>query len=310
MNKERLIECLQKEMQLTSADIKAEAQLFVAQSRGLQPHHYLVSCERRFRREYSRDIAGTEMKEDAKKQTYLEISLSRSGIYEQLPEGLFFPPAPPAKNVNDLATEYRTNQKKQSAIRKFFQPFEHDFFLQRLNIEMEENLLLEGLQSGILNEYFIKFWGLPASVPSHLLSPLILLLPYAHKIAGDTQLTASCLEQILREKVIITRKNSIQQACNIQTPALGEAALGLDFVCGNTFVEDTPLFDIQVGPLKHSVVSEYLAGGHRAKLLETFYRFFIPAGVDVNLQVQIAPEKKQMELGEQEAFILGYSSYL
>jgi hypothetical protein len=38
-----------------------------------------------------------------------------------------------------------------------------------------------------------------------LITPLIELLPYAHKIAGNLEITTQCLEKILQEKVSTQR---------------------------------------------------------------------------------------------------------
>jgi hypothetical protein len=63
-----------------------------------------------------------------------------------------------------MAAEYKINNKR-AEIKKFFMPFENAFFRQRLQIEVEEKHLLEGLQSGILNEYFISSGDISATIP-------------------------------------------------------------------------------------------------------------------------------------------------
>ena len=312
MNEAELIKTLQKEMQQMAGDIKAEAQLFLAREKGLWPEYFFTNSGNQFRREYSRDIISTEIREDAGRQILLELYLSRGGIYDQLPEGLFFKGNSKRKaSVTDLAADHRANKKIEAQIRKFFQPLDHDFFLQRLNIEEEENLLLEGLQSGILNEYFIRFWNLPTTIPRSLLAPLILLLPYASKIAGDETLMANGLELILNEEVKITQNSSaVQKATGIDILPLGEAQLGLDMVCGDNFAEEVPVFEICIGPLVNSKLTEYLEGGNRYLLLETFERFFIPFGIDIVTDVLVSEEKRNMVLARDNGPVLGYSSYL
>jgi hypothetical protein len=61
-------------------------------------------------------------------------------------------------------------------------------------------------------------------------------------------------------------------------------------VCGDDFFEDAPAIEIKIGPLKNSKVKEYLEGGRRALLIDTFNRFFIPAGVDVNTTIHLTHE--------------------
>ena len=312
MKELELIEALQREMHFSSNDIKAEVQMLLAIEKGLWTDQFITSCTNRFRREYSHDILSSDIREDANKQSLLEVHLTRGGIYDNLPEGLFFQGSTRRKaTVSELSADYKTNKKKEADIRKFFQPFDHDYFLQRLSIEEEENLLLEGLQSGILNEYFIRFWNLPTSIPRPLLAPLILLLPFAYKIAGNLDLTASSLKQIFKEEVKVRRSRTrIHDASEINSPALGEGILGLDMVSGSVFCEDEPLFEIEIGPLQNSQVAEYLEGGHRYRLLETFNRFFVPVGVDTTIHVLVSPEKRNMILEKGAEPVLGYSSYI
>ncbi len=314
MPKSQLIELLQKEMQQAACDIKAEAQLLLAFDKGLWPDHFMVSCNKRFKREYSKDVVQTEIKEDAAKQNLLHIHLSRSGIYDQLPEGLFFQSAQREKRnltVANMAMDYKANKKKEEEIRRFFQPFENDFFLQRIWLEEEETSLLAGLQSGNLNDYFIQFWNLPLSIPKSFIAPLILLLPHVYKISGDLKLTAESLQQILDEKVELKKKKKGHEAADMAgAPVLGESELGLNMVCGEVFLEDTPLIDIEIGPLQTSPITDYLEGGNRYVLIETFIRFFIPVGVETMVSVKVPVEKQHMVIAKDEEPVLGYSSYL
>ncbi|MBC7903785.1 MAG: hypothetical protein H7Y27_10190, partial [Gemmatimonadaceae bacterium] len=124
-----LIETLQREMQNAATDIRAEAQVLLALEKGARPEHFMVNCTKMFRREYSRDVVSSEIRDESGWQHSLNIHLSRSGLYDQLPEGLFFQPASRARSsVADLASDYKENKKKESEIRRFFLPFENDFF--------------------------------------------------------------------------------------------------------------------------------------------------------------------------------------
>ncbi len=297
-----MIEQLQLEIQQAGWDVKAEPQLLLALEKGLLQDDFMISCDGLFRREYSRDIALAAIKDDARKQAVLELHLSRSGLYDQLPEGLFFQlPQRSSKGMvaTDMAADYKHNKKKEEEIRRFFLPFENDFFLQRMQVENEEAMLLQGLQSGILNDYFIKFWDLPLSIPKNFMIPLILLLPYAYKIAGDIALTAECLQQLLGEKVHIQQKQgSLLDAPPAGVPAMGDGLLGVDLVCGDQFWDGTPYFSIEIGPLNKSMIADYLEGGERFTLLETFNRFFIPAGIDTVLSVNVHTERFHMVLDD------------
>ena len=81
---------LQLELSKLPYDVKAEAQLAQALNKGILYEDLAITCDSRFYREYSKDIFYGELLEDAQKNQSLKIHLSRTGIYNQLPEGLFF----------------------------------------------------------------------------------------------------------------------------------------------------------------------------------------------------------------------------
>lgn len=310
MAEDTTIEQLNADIISSSWDIRAETLVLLAMDKGLEANDFLVGCDAIFSREFSRDIAVTEVKEDARKKKLLQLHLSRTGLYDQLPEGLFYQPTR-ATSTGDMCTDYKTNKKKEDEIRKFFLPFENDFFLQRLHIEEEEAKILEGLKSGLLNEYFAQFWNFPVNLSKSFTAPFVLLIPYAHQIVGNMELTTHSLEQLLKEKVVIEKRESGRiNVEGIEVPAMGEAVLGLDLMCGETFYEDSVVLEIAIGPLKNSEITEYLDGGQRKLLIETFSEFFIPAGTEIIISVNVEPERRHMAINKANGPVLGYSSVL
>ena len=308
MAEDTTIEQLSSNITDSSWDIRAEALVMLAMDRGLEMDDFLVGCDSLFYREFSRDIFIAEIREDARKKKLIQLHLSRTGLYDQLPEGLFYQPSR-TSSASEMCTDYKTNKKKEEEIRKFFLPFENDFFIQRLHIEEEEARILEGLKTGLLNEYFTLFWNLPKELPATFAAPLVLLIPYAHEVAGNIELTTHCLEQLLKEKVVIQKKSSARSQ-GIESPLTGEAVLGLDFICGDSFYEDNIILEIAIGPLKSSEITDYLETGARKLLIETFARFFIPAGADIEILVNISYERQHMVIDREDGPVLGYSSIL
>ena len=90
MSQKTTIEKLHGDISSSSRDIKAEALLLLAMNNGLEMDEFIVGCDALFTREYSKDISLAEIKEDAQNRQLLQLHLSRTGLYDQLPEGLFF----------------------------------------------------------------------------------------------------------------------------------------------------------------------------------------------------------------------------
>ena len=203
-----------------------------------------------------------------------------------------------------------TNWKKETSTRKFFQPIENSFFWQRVALEQEEENLLAGIDSGLLNDYFFTFWGFPEGLNKTSAMLLVLLLPYAHAIAGDLRLMQDCLEILLLEKVTITQVSPGMNRAPEGPNSLGISELGNDIVCGETFTEDYPCLQYNIGPLKNTKAAEYCAGGENDILLQVFNNYFAPAEADIIIEVEVDRSDALIELSEEQGPILGYSCAL
>lgn len=312
MDRQYQIEQLYRELLSNHFDIKAEALM----NQGLknQVHHedFVVLPNGHFYREYRKDLLLVDRLEDNRRYDWLQLRLSRIGLYDLLPEGLFHQSTPGTHqgSAAEMAAASKIDKKKENSVRKFFQPVEHQLFLQRVQIEAAEEQLLEGINGNLLNDYFFEFWQLPAGLPSRAASMLVLLLPYAHKISGDISLMQDCLEILLHEQVIISTYESGTCYADTEPAGLGSAQLGNDLVCGNSFEEDYPCLRYTIGPLKNTSPVAYVAGGEYELLLQVFNNFFAPVESDITIDIEIDPDKAIIKLAGEEEPILGYSTTL
>jgi hypothetical protein len=305
------IEKFYNELTNLATDIRGEA--LVNQAHGIHPDHIVVSNDGRFFREYRHDVYAIDLVEDSWLHQLIQLHLSRSGIYDLLPEGLFHQAVADRKSNNsaaEMAAHSRRDKKQENSARKFFQPIENSFFFQRVQLDREEENLLEGMDSGLLNDYFFSFWGFPEGLNKTSAMLLVLLLPYAHAIAGDLRLMQDCLEILLQEKVVISQAEPGMNRAGNSPNSLGMGELGNDMVCGNTFYEDYPCLLCTIGPLKNSTAVEYTLGGENDILLQVFNNYFAPAEADIVIQVEVDRSDALIELTETSGPILGYACAL
>ena len=301
MEKEQLIHQLAGE--LSATDLRAEVLIGRLMAMGLAADECIVSCDGDFPREYNRDILSVEQMEEQAIDGYLQFHLSRAGLYDRLPEGIFFKASPGA----DRITNYRCNRQKEAEARLFFRPFENGFFRQRVSVAMDELQLTEGLLSGRLEEYLMEFWGMSERLPLDLLIPLVRSLPYLSRAAGDTEVIPRYLQYMLGEPVKLSRLSAPATTVKEYT-GLGRQRLGLDMVMGGSFAEDYPVFEFTIGPLEHSTIPDYLEGGIRERFLEVFYSLFLP--VEAGVTTRIAVRSGNMILAAGAEPVLGISSIL
>lgn len=314
MRERGILDKVKGELQQRHGDVKAEVWLNQAMENGLEPSDFVANNDLFFEREFGRDICKTELVEAGWLNDYLELHLSRPGLYDLLPEGLFFQPKiadmQKVLSVAEMAAQYRVNKTKEKEIRRFFKPFENEFFYQQLQLEREEIRLLEGLREGRLNHFFLRFWDLPEALDLSLSISLLLLLPYAHQVAGNIALMQQALRILLQEEVLIKSGQPRPTAVGELVQPLGMQALGDTMVCGSEFMEDYPVLVYQIGPLRHSTVTSYLTGGENELLINTFNRFFAPLEADIAVQIEIERSQVSIEMSELVQPILGYTSVL
>lgn len=310
MNRHNAIETFFKELSGILPDIKAETLVNQALHNKLHPDDIVARHDGRFMREYRTDVYDVEEIDDSRLHQLIQLSLSRSGLYDLVPEGLFHQSYTSAKANNsatELAAQSRIDRKKELAARKFFQPIENSFFRQQVMIEQQEENILAGVDNGLLNDYFFSFWEFPEGLNKTSAMLLVLLLPYAHEIAGNLALMQDCLEILLQETVTISLVPPADLEAPVTASDLGMGELGNDMVCGHTFNEDYPCLQYTIGPLQHSKPVDYVTGGDNDLLLQVFNNYFAPVEADIIIEVEVDRSRALVELSEDDSPILGYA---
>lgn len=310
MTRKDAIETFYNELSANLQDLKAETLVNQALQNNLHPDDFVASPDGRFIREYRYDLYDINKVEDTRLHQLLQLRLSRAGLYDLVPEGLFhqsYTAANANSSAGEMAAQSRNDRKKEQAARKFFQPLENSFFRQRLQLEQQEENILAGIDNGLLNDYFFTFWEFPEGLNKTSAMLLVLLLPYAHRIAGDLSLMQDCLEILLQEKVSLSLVSSAFCEAPGTAGCLGAGELGNELVCGNSFTEDYPCLHYVIGPLQNSKPADYITGGDNELLLQVFNNYFAPAEADITIEVEVDRSKALVELTAEESPILGYA---
>lgn len=228
-----------------------------------------------FRRSHRRDILDIGNIEDG----LLNLNLSRNGLYDQLPEGLFHS-KDTTKGKISFQQLRKTYKKEEKEARHFFSPLENEFFNQKLNVENKEQDLLNDFLN-LDDNFLINFWKVDQSIPKKYLLKLLKLLPYTYKIAGDLELTTLCLENIINKKVNI-KKTYNPNTINYRNLIEDNNYLGINFTLTNDY--DTisqPVYNVEIGPIQEDSIEDYIKKDGIIKFINVFYDYFFPLEVDI-----------------------------
>lgn len=304
------LEDIVKELNEFSHDVRAEALVYtLLQKNSHMP--LLVQATERFRRNYSKDLYAAEEKH-SKTESYLQISLARTGLYDLLPEGVFFQPnrsGSRAQKASEMAAEYKANKKIETQIRQFFAPLEQEFFNQHYSVFCQEADTADGIYGTVLNYFLKKLWELPKNMPMEMVSRMARVLPQVHSIAGNHLLMGEALAVVLDESVsckLVDKKLSTDLHDNA---GLGEQVLGVTSACGNAFVEQQFGFAFTIVAKKYPP-SAYLPNGKMYDTLKSFYEYLIPVNAFTETVITVSKDKSAFVLDESEQGRIGISSFI
>lgn len=291
-------------------DLKAEVIISeILEQVDSKEQNILVDHKGQFKRPFRKDVLGAEIVNYNYDITeYVKVNLSRDGIYDTLPEGLthLLGADKPQKMVSDMTKEYKIHKKEEEYARKFFFPFENEFFLKAIEREnIEKEILLE-LNGSKPLDFFYDFWHIDRELPPVLVSKLIRILPYLHKIVGNLDMTVHCLSYLLEEEVEIAEQGYKEQSSSEEEINLGNCRLGLDMISGSAYMDYSLYLEFKIGPLQKTSFLDYIHQGKLKKFIELFYEYFLPMEVDVKTTILLEKETEVFNLTENT--ILGITS--
>ncbi|WP_062061862.1 hypothetical protein [Aquimarina longa] len=247
-----------------------------------------------FTRSYRRDVISFIMDSYSESGDKLQLNLARNGLYDLLPEGIFHEPI---KTKTNVALSYKhirqKHKKEEKEARSFFTPIENELFVQKVRIEQNERVLIDEF-TNLKNDFLLDFWGLDKEIPRDYNIKLLQLLPFAHKISGDTELMAIGLENIIEEQVKI--KTTTKSYHDVDS-AEGEDKLGVDFVLELT--ETTvvyPMYKITIGPIERKNADKFLKNGITTKFISIFCDYFVPIEIDAEINIVYLEEESEFVL--------------
>jgi hypothetical protein len=265
-------------------DFRAEVILAEFQKMGLDDEDYIVSPVSLFERRFSKDIKSVGIEENKSGLRYLNFKLNREGIYDTLPQALIHSSltrkGKSKKNVKDMVDEIKLRRHEENAARKFFSPFENEFYKYRVKLEREERRLLHAYQNNV--SYTDKvdfFWNLPKIMNAKEKSTLLFLLPILHRIIGDLNKIEACYKSILGVPVSLKRAAPLSTAVNLQP--VEALILGVNFITGQQIIDGSPVIEVSLGPLSDDKIKDFLPGSRGRKVIDTLNNYFMPLEADI-----------------------------
>ncbi len=300
-------------------DLRLEVVLADLLAHGYEFDDFIVRPVSLFARRYRRDIGTvTEEQEQRWRAPQTAIEVHREGLYDALPQELFHHPTDPTPrhNVRAMVEEVQAQRRREKASRRFFLPFEQEFYRFRVLLEQEERRYMTNLSGNWYNEVLSRFWELADHLPPHQVATLLYLLPLAHDVVGDLVRTEQCFESVLevpvRLRTVAPLRFSAAEVSsgNSVGAVLGRGELGRDMVLGGDYQEVLPALEISLEGLSVAELETYLAlDSWQARALTLLCHYFIAFETDVVLRYEVAETASSFVLSDTgETAVLGYTT--
>lgn len=304
------LESIVQEIESISYDIRAEIIANeLIEKEVISADEITISNQGQFSRAYRKDVLGAVIQDDNYiRHDYVTMLLSRDSMYDSLPEGFVHSLSENKtdKSVRQMIKEHKRQKKQENEARSFFDPFENEIFHYRTKIESVEKSFLYKLNGSKPLDFFYDFWGLSKKYPAVLVSKFIQLLPYAYKIVGDIDLSCRCLETIIEEKVEYISTSSKEYSEENEQINLGENRLGVDFICGNKYMDYSMNITIKIGPIMNNSFESFIHNGSIKRFIDCFYEHFFPMEVEPKTVLIMNQETEEFNFNKQP--VLGYTT--
>lgn len=277
-----------------SPDINADVIVADLIESGLNFEKIAVRHDGLFKRNFSKDIS--DVYYDMVNEL-LTLHISHDSLYDILPDGLFHNIFSDF-NPENRKFEFEKLKTEENNARKFFLPFDYEFFIQYVKLELTlrkyfnnpekfvHRILL--FEKNIADEYTIK-------LTSYLL--------FIDKIIGNPELTALSLADILGQEVKcsvsfttdhIGYNNNNRKNLHLEK----EDTLGDNYICGNTVSEGRDLWEFSILLSDGKAIMKYIEHEKNQinNLLKVFYEYFIPIEIEI---------KTNFICDEETPFIIG-----
>ena len=218
--------------------------------------HLKVCYESIFARNYSEDLIRTDADLD-----HITVYLSRNGIRNLLPDGLFFTEnqlSEEKKRGNDFKSAYNKMKKQKKEVLSFFQPYDTELFKLSIDAERKLNNLFKSGNKVLLSDSLDE-------PKNEYINKLIPLLPFSSQIRGNMQLIVDLLKFVFDvEKVEIKELKPLYAQFIIHKEGLmkgeylnmnEEVKLFFDFFC-HWFLPVEKKYDFRIKDFKHSFTIE------------------------------------------------------
>ncbi len=299
-----MIEAIKESLKLNTVDVSAEAIARELLENELLLEQLVFIPEGIFRRGYEMDVSRVEQFFVDNESENIALYLNREGLFDTLPEGLFYQTQPRKSDENeskDLVDKQLEESKRiraaMDAARLFFKPFDHESLTALTQLELIEHEAFSSVIN-IRARICDLFWPeMIDRLNKKQKGKLLTIMLSAHQIAGQLDeiervmtdfLATSVTVQPMSTNVLLTDKQNFAK--------LGEARLGVNSVVYKEQISNYAFIQIEVGPIPYQHSFSYLQGNAGWQVVNFIAELVFPLEIDWVIKTIIQKKERGFEL--------------
>ncbi|MCX2582462.1 type VI secretion system baseplate subunit TssG [Pedobacter sp. MR22-3] len=269
------------------------------------------------KRAFAKDIENSEVYySEKRRQDRIRISANRESLYDMLPEGLFHRPPTGSAGMDEesMIKDIKDRREEERHARLFFTPFDAEINHVRIMTELYENKLDKKTTYADLSQIFEFGWDEFNLLNKEQSIIWMHLLPEIQQKRNDIDFVSKVLTALFNLPILLVDASGnvspVKIADDMQMQ-LGQSALGIDTIIGDSFMPDNEAYHINIGPATPQELIKFIPGQPNRAILDMAISYLIPVDADVNVELLTAADFQETLLTDGgESAYLGYTVYI
>ena len=300
---------------LLETDFRAETLSAALIEEGYDPDKIHIVRQGGAKRGFAKDIEEINLRfSEYDLEDYLEIKSNKSGIYDNLPEGVFHQSARKKLNQDkeEIIDEIKEHRLEEFYARKFFQLFEVESDYALTLAYLYEIRYDKKISNSNYTDIFTVYWPVLKLLKPEQRVLFMHTIPYLHQIRNNHEEIEKNMSILLEVPVKIENiKLPAKTADSFFESNLNKSRLGKDLVLGKTFDDGQYDLKITIGPISAKKMEYFFEPSAGNTILDYLCNLFFSGDAFVVKDFKVVPEEAAFKLsfGEVNTF-LGINAFI
>lgn len=282
---------------------------------GLQPEQIVITRRDGSKGGYAHDISKVQIRYPYlyPDTPYIEIQTGAEGIYDNMPEDLFFiaDHSHRERDKRHVISRIRDNRKRELDLRRIFGLFEVESDAFRVEMSHEEMRYQQAGTYSQLKRLFSHYWDVVSLMNNRELMRLLRVFPFVADMRGDYTKASDAISYILGISVEIAIEKVKVTPQNDEMTDAENLVLGVNFaLCSNDEYMQERLF-VTLSGIDRNLYPLYFDNKDYNRIVLFLTEMFVESTKEIDFYITCDVNLRECYIGDDEnAAYFGLNTYL